>query len=183
MRRVLTGRGLHRKGILAAAVVRGREKDGPHGQLEADSRPVMEKNDNHLTIGWREWVSLPDLAIRAIKAKVDTGARSSSLHAYDLEEFERHGASYVRFKVHPMQRSSQRVVEAEARILEYRSVRSSSGKATIRRLGMRWVSGCCWAGRPFGGDSWWTRGDRITAASPVGRHDVDSARRQIRQAP
>jgi len=83
-------------------------------------------------IGWREWVGLPDLGIQTIKAKVDTGARSSSLHAYDLDRFERDGHEFVRFKVHPVQRKSIDVVETEARILEYRSVRSSSGKATMR---------------------------------------------------
>ena len=83
-------------------------------------------------IGWREWVGLPDLAIKTIKVKVDTGARSSSLHAYDLHEFRLRGATWVRFKVHPVQRTSRKVVEAEAEVLEYRSVRSSSGKATLR---------------------------------------------------
>ncbi|MEQ9066756.1 MAG: RimK/LysX family protein, partial [Gimesia chilikensis] len=67
-----------------------------------------------------------------IKAKVDTGARSSSLHAYDLHRFERDQEEWIRFKVHPVQRRTHEVVEAEARIFEYRSVRSSSGKATMR---------------------------------------------------
>ncbi len=83
-------------------------------------------------IGWREWVGLPDLGIKTIKAKVDTGARSSSLHAFDLHEFERDGEKWVRFKVHPVQRESRTVVEAGASVLEYRSVRSSSGKASMR---------------------------------------------------
>jgi hypothetical protein len=83
-------------------------------------------------IGWREWVGLSDLSIKRIKAKVDTGARSSSLHAYDLEDFERDGQEFVRFKVHPVQRNSKKVIEAEAKVLEYRSVRSSSGKASLR---------------------------------------------------
>ena len=92
-------------------------------------------NDGHSdlpAIGWREWVGLPDLGIKTIKAKVDTGARSSSLHAFDLQEFERNGKAWVRFKVHPVQRESRTVIEAEASVLEYRSVRSSSGKATMR---------------------------------------------------
>ena len=83
-------------------------------------------------IGWREWVALPELAIRRIKAKVDTGARSSSLHAFDLEDFERNGEKWVRFKVHPVQRKEDKTIHAEARVLEYRSVRSSSGKASLR---------------------------------------------------
>ena len=85
-----------------------------------------------LVIGWREWVGLPDLGIERIKAKVDTGARSSSLHAFDVQEIEHHGERWVRFKVHPQQRSNDRVVQAAAPILDLRSVRSSSGKSTLR---------------------------------------------------
>jgi hypothetical protein len=83
-------------------------------------------------IGWREWVQIPELGIKSIKVKVDTGARSSSLHAYDLEEFSKRNESWVRFKIHPIQRRTKEVVETEAKILEYRSVRSSSGKASRR---------------------------------------------------
>lgn len=83
-------------------------------------------------IGWREWVGLPDLGIKSIKAKVDTGARSSSLHAFDLQEFEHNGETWVRFTIHPIQRNNNKILETEAKVLEYRSVRSSSGKAVIR---------------------------------------------------
>jgi hypothetical protein len=97
-------------------------------------------------IGWREWVGLPDLGIKKIKAKVDTGARSSSLHAFDLHQFEKEGVKWVRFKFHPLQRTAKRTIEASAEILEYRSVRSSSGAAQLRPvivtqvelLGIRW---------------------------------------------
>lgn len=87
--------------------------------------------DNEV-IGWREWVGLPDLGIKKIKAKVDTGARSSSLHAYDIEQFTRNDKAWVRFKVHPVQRKNEKVIETEAEVLEFRSVRSSSGKAALR---------------------------------------------------
>lgn len=83
-------------------------------------------------IGWREWVGLPDLGVTSIKAKVDSGARSSSLHAFALHAFERDGATWVRFEVHPIQRSSEKAVDVEAEVLEFRSVRSSSGKAALR---------------------------------------------------
>lgn len=83
-------------------------------------------------IGWREWVGLPQLGITAIKVKVDSGARSSSLHVIGLKTFERDGVQWVRFKVHPIQRSREGVVIAEAAVLELRSVRSSSGIAKLR---------------------------------------------------
>lgn len=83
-------------------------------------------------IGWREWVSLPDLAIRHVKAKIDTGARSSSLHAFNIEAFTRDGISMVHFEVHPNQRSELPVIACEAPIHDVRRVRSSSGIATKR---------------------------------------------------
>lgn len=83
-------------------------------------------------LGWREWVTLPELGIERVKAKVDTGARSSSLHAYDIHRFRRGGTSMIRFKVHPVQKDDRTVVEAEAELLEQRKVRSSNGVQTIR---------------------------------------------------
>ncbi len=93
---------------------------------------TKDKRPNLPIIGWCEWVGLPGLGIKSIKAKVDTGARSSSLHAFDLEEFKQGGEEYVRFTVHPVQRNNTKVVKVEAKVLEYRSVRSSSGNAAIR---------------------------------------------------
>lgn len=97
-------------------------------------------------IGWREWVNLPELGIMSIKAKVDSGARSSSLHALRIEEFERDGEPWVRFQVHPVQRSRMDAISVEAKVLERRSVRSSSGQVGLRPvivtpielLGVRW---------------------------------------------
>ena len=97
-------------------------------------------------IGWREWVELPDLGIRHIKAKVDTGARSSSLHASEFKEVERDGVNFIRFKIHPFHRKPGENFEAEAEVLDFREVKSSSGKSTIRPviltnvvlLGQKW---------------------------------------------
>jgi hypothetical protein len=72
-------------------------------------------------------VSLPDLGVTWIKAKLDTGARSSAMHAHDLQEIERDGAAWVRFSVHPWQRSSDDAVMAELPVHDRRRVRSSSG--------------------------------------------------------
>lgn len=75
-------------------------------------------------VGWREWVGLPDLGIAAIKAKVDTGARSSALHAYDVHEFPSDAGPMVRFQVHPIQRDTTSTIEAVAPLLEHRIVRN-----------------------------------------------------------
>ena len=83
-------------------------------------------------IGWREWVSLPDLGIRSIKAKIDTGARSSALHAFDVEIFRRRGRDMVRFCVHPLQRNHRATVMAEVELFDRRVVRSSNGDARLR---------------------------------------------------
>jgi len=90
------------------------------------------KLPNKPIIGWREWVSLPALGIRAVKAKIDTGARSSALHAFSVTFFRRQGREMVRFHVHPLQRDYRKSVVAEARLLERRMVRSSNGEARLR---------------------------------------------------
>ena len=83
-------------------------------------------------IGWREWIDLPDLGIRDIKAKADTGARSSALHAFEVEPVEVDGEARVRFKVPPVQKDSRTMVTCEAPLIGQRWVRSSSGKAMLR---------------------------------------------------
>jgi hypothetical protein len=89
-------------------------------------------SSDRLTVGWREWVGLPDLGVEAIKAKIDTGARTSALHVTDVVRFERDGHPWVRFRVHPIQRAERPVVAAEAALVEHRPVRSSSGHTEHR---------------------------------------------------
>jgi hypothetical protein len=78
-------------------------------------------------LGWREWISLVDWDVPHLKAKVDTGARTSSLHAFDLEWFDRDGQPWVRFEIHPWQRSTADAVVADAPVVSTRDIRSSSG--------------------------------------------------------
>jgi hypothetical protein len=82
--------------------------------------------------GWREWVSLPGIEVEWIKAKLDTGARSSAIHAFDIHEFDRDGEAWVRFSVHPWQRSREDSVDVELPIHDRRHVRSSTGHVQER---------------------------------------------------
>jgi hypothetical protein len=87
---------------------------------------------SRIVIGWREWVGLPDLGLRLIKAKVDTGARTSSLHAFQVETFEKQGALYVRFRIHPHRSRKDLVVTCEAPVVDNRVVSDSSGRRERR---------------------------------------------------
>lgn len=92
----------------------------------------MKQQEQLPIIGWREQVALPDLGIAKVKAKIDTGARSSALHAFDVEIFDCNGKPMVRFKVHPYQRDAHRTVIAIAELLDHRQVRNSGGQTQWR---------------------------------------------------
>jgi hypothetical protein len=81
-------------------------------------------------IGWREWVDLPELGLSQIKAKVDTGARSSALHAFDVSYASAQGL--IQFKVHPRQRDTHHTLSITCPLVGKRRVRSSDGHVEIR---------------------------------------------------
>lgn len=91
---------------------------------------VNEELHSSTIVGWREWVTLPSIGVPWIKAKLDTGARSSALHAFDIDESA--DGERVRFKVRPWQRSMEDIVEVECAVHDRRSVRSSSGHTEHR---------------------------------------------------
>lgn len=91
-------------------------------------------DESPAVLGWREWITLPDLEVPWVKAKLDTGARSSSLHAVDLTYHKAGGCDYVEFSVRPWQRSNADSVRCKAPLRGYRQVQSSSGHKEDRPL-------------------------------------------------
>lgn len=83
-------------------------------------------------IGWREWVTLPTLCPDRMKVKVDTGARTSALHAFDMSVVDRDGTTWVDFEIHPAQRSRRGAIAVSCPVVEFRRVRSSTGHAERR---------------------------------------------------
>jgi hypothetical protein len=93
----------------------------------------MIKNPRDLPmIGWREWVALPELGIARIKAKTDTGARTSALHAFSLRPFKENGQDKISFDIHPLQRDVGIVLTCTADIIDKRHVTDSGGHVEER---------------------------------------------------
>jgi len=91
----------------------------------------MKKKKEPLDIiGWREWVAFPDLGIKTIKAKMDTGARTSALHVSNIRVSKR--TSIVKFTIHPVQRKWRPVIEASAKMVSLREIKSSNGELSVR---------------------------------------------------
>ena len=88
--------------------------------------------DHELVFGWEEWISLPKLGLPAIKAKIDTGARTSSLHALEIETFGSNQNPHVRFMVQPVPGRTDLVIPCSAPIVDRREITSSNGESELR---------------------------------------------------
>lgn len=92
----------------------------------------MQSDTDKLRLGWREWVSLPELNLPAIKAKVDTGARTSALHAFHVEGYQKDSVDMVKFLLHPIQLNTDFQVECHTPVLDQREVVDSGGHKEMR---------------------------------------------------
>lgn len=101
-------------------------------KTKAKPRRKGSKRDSKPVIGWREWVALPQLGVETIKAKIDTGARTSALHAWNIVPFDKDGEIWVRFFLHPIQRNNKHAIACEAPVIDRRAVRNTGGKAERR---------------------------------------------------
>lgn len=89
-------------------------------------------NNELITVGWREWFSLPELGLTHIKAKIDTGAKTSCLHAFEVDAYTENGVDMVRFFMHPVQKNTRIVQECNAKIIDQREVSDSGGHKELR---------------------------------------------------
>lgn len=97
-----------------------------------DMAAARTRTKDRLRIGWREWVALPALGVEATKAKIDTGARTSAIHAWNIEPFRRDEETWLRFELYPIQRSKGTKVVCEARKIDRRPFRNSGGQVERR---------------------------------------------------
>lgn len=90
------------------------------------------EEQKRLVLGWREWVGLPELGINTIKAKVDTGAKTSALHAFSVETYDDSGVEMVRFKIHPLRKRNDIIIVCDAPVFDRRKVKDSGGRQEER---------------------------------------------------
>ena len=88
---------------------------------------MNNNRETSLIIGWKEWASLPHLNIPKIKVKIDTGAKTSALHAYDINVVKNNGKEYAKFIIHPIQKNNKIYNHCIAEIIGIKTVKSSNG--------------------------------------------------------
>ena len=139
--------------------------------VRGSRRSLDRTHTDRPCLGWREWVGLPEWCVPFVKAKLDTGARTSSLHAFDLHTYDLDGLQRVRFQIHPWQRSIRDQVAADAPVVAWRSVKSSSGRADERPVVLTTV---CLAGTTLEAEVTLTRRDEMGFRMLIGREALRS---------
>ncbi len=100
--------------------------------MKTRRKPVKKRKPVKTCIGWREWIGFPELGIERIKAKIDTGARTSAIHAYRVRKIDDADEPRVEFFLHPVQRRREPEIQCVARIIDERTIKSSNGKQETR---------------------------------------------------
>lgn len=98
----------------------------------SNTEKIKEARKNKDILGWREWVSLPELGVDLIKVKVDTGAKNSALHAYNSSLIKKNGENWIHFEVHPEQSNNDTVKSCAVRLIDQRWVTNSGGTSEKR---------------------------------------------------
>lgn len=104
----------------------------PAGTISASPNVQPVNEPKRKTIGWREWVAMPEFGVTEIKAKVDTGADNSSLHAFNIERYVEDGVEMVRFEIHPRQRKKKPSIDCIAPVAAERKVKNPGGRSELR---------------------------------------------------
>lgn len=94
----------------------------------------MTQKYQSIVVGWDEWISLPELGLGAVKAKVDTGAQSSSLHAVNIEAYKKDGVEWVRYLVHPLPDRPEVEIACNSQVVAKRNITSSNGETEERYI-------------------------------------------------
>lgn len=93
---------------------------------------IKKKKIKKNIIGWKEWFAFEELGLPAINGKIDTGAKTSSLHAFNIDTFVKNGREFVEFQIHPLQKNQKIIRTCIAPIIDHRYVSDSGGKKEKR---------------------------------------------------
>jgi hypothetical protein len=102
--------------------------------LAAEATGNVAASQSKVVIGWREWIRFPDFSGVRVRAKIDTGARTSALHAANIKVFEQDGRPMVSFDMFPRARSTETIVPCMAPLIARRRIRNSGGQETFRYI-------------------------------------------------
>jgi len=105
---------------------------GPARAPNVEASRYVQQTPSHLILGWQEWLALPELGLPALKAKIDTGAKTSALHTHAIEAFGTSARPMVRFTVRPDPKCAELEIAVAAPVIDRREVVSSNGERELR---------------------------------------------------